>query len=121
MGEKRKTLEETYPEGPKPGDTYEFGTEKELRCWYDGKWKPAYRVRTLRTDESANELVDWLTGHGITRITFTSQVQPNGASPAVLFHNKVGSTRFELAMAGDLLVDEQGIFGVRVHGYPPSV
>lgn len=119
MGEKRKTLEETYPEGPKPGDTYEFGTERELRCWYDGKWKPAFRVPHFTYGSSREETVNWLKSHGVSRCTFG---QSENATPnSIFFQNKVGSTRFEMAMAGDLLIDEGGIFGVRVHGYPPTV
>lgn len=110
-----KTLKETFPTGPKYGDLYKFGTKEELRCFMNGKWLPAYRF-TL--DQSPTDIFEWLKEHGITRGTVCGTAVSGVGSLAVLFQNKVGNTNLELAFPGDLLVAHEGIFGVRVYGFP---
>lgn len=93
----RKTLEETYPEGPKPGDLYKFGTKGELRCWYDGKWREAHKISW---DQKPQDTLMWLEGHGYRRNFVGAAV---GTAPAVFFQRTPEDT-VQMAVPGDVLV-----------------
>lgn len=110
----------TFPKDPKYlSFHYDLTDEK----WYvymgagEG-YCEAYLIHSLYTDADALAVAEWLREHRISRLTFTGALQPEGATPAILYQHSATPHRIEMAVPGDTLVDQKKTWGVMVYNPP---